>query len=196
MKKEEFLKELSEKLSGLPKEDLEERITFYNEMIDDRMEDGISEDEAVSGIGTVEEIVGQIMAETPLATLVKEKVRPKRELKAWEIILLALGSVVWVPLVLALMVVILSVYVVIWSAVISFYAADLSLLAGFIGCFGGIFMYIAAGKMAGAAFAAGAALVCAGLSIFMFFVCVWITKGVIKLTGKMLIGIKTAIVGK
>ena len=37
--------------------DLEERLTFYSEMIDDRMEDGMSEAEAVAAIGEVEEKV-------------------------------------------------------------------------------------------------------------------------------------------
>ena len=50
MNKEEFLSELRTKLSGLPQEDIEERISFYSEMIDDRMEDGISEEEAVEGM--------------------------------------------------------------------------------------------------------------------------------------------------
>ena len=67
-------------------------------MIDDRMEDGISEEEAVEGIGTVDQIYEQIMSDMPLVKLVKEKVKPKRKLKAWEIVLLTLGSPVWIPL--------------------------------------------------------------------------------------------------
>lgn len=47
MNKQEFLVKLRKGLSGLPKEDIEERLTFYSEMIDDRMEEGLSEEEAV-----------------------------------------------------------------------------------------------------------------------------------------------------
>ena len=196
MNKEDFLNELRKKLSGLPQDDLEERLSFYSEMIDDRVEDGKSQEEAVADIGTVDSVVEQIMADTPLALLVKERVRPKRELKAWEVLLLILGSPVWVPLIMAFVIIVLSVYVVIWSVVICFYALNLSLLAGFIGCIVGIFMYIGAKNAAGVLFSIGAAFICAGLAILMFFACVWITKAVVRLTGKMLLGVKTRIVGK
>lgn len=196
MNKEDFLNELRQKLSGLPQDDLEERLSFYSEMIDDRVEDGKSQEEAVADIGTVDSVVEQIMADTPLALLVKERVRPKRDLKAWEVLLLILGSPVWVPLIMAFVIIVLSVYVVIWSVVICFYALDLSLLAGFIGCIVGIFTYIGAKNAAGVLFSIGAAFICAGLAILMFFACVWITKAVVRLTGKMLLGMKTRIVGK
>ena len=44
MSKQEFLAALEEGLSGLPREDVDERLGFYSEMIDDRMEDGLPED--------------------------------------------------------------------------------------------------------------------------------------------------------
>ena len=74
MNKEQFLNELKKGLSGIPKEDLDERVNFYSEMIDDRIEEGMSEEEAVSAIGDVKTIVSQIMAETPITTIVKERV--------------------------------------------------------------------------------------------------------------------------
>ncbi len=52
MNKREFLQKLENGLSGLPREDIEQRLSFYAEMIDDRIEDGFSEEEAVAGIGT------------------------------------------------------------------------------------------------------------------------------------------------
>ena len=39
MTKQEFLAELRRGLSGLPQNDIEERLNFYSEMIDDRMEE-------------------------------------------------------------------------------------------------------------------------------------------------------------
>ena len=95
MNKEKFLDELRNRLSGLPQEDIEERIAFYEEMIDDRMEDGVSEEEAVSRIGSVENIARQIMSEIPLTKLVQEKVKPKRNLRAWEIVLLSVPAIFW-----------------------------------------------------------------------------------------------------
>ena len=63
MNKQEFLAQLRNALSGLPKDDIEERIEFYSEMIEDRIEEGLSEEEAIAAVGTVEEIAGQVIAE-------------------------------------------------------------------------------------------------------------------------------------
>ena len=46
MDKHTFLTDLRGALSGLPQDDIEERVGFYGEMIDDRMEEGMSEEEA------------------------------------------------------------------------------------------------------------------------------------------------------
>ena len=73
MLKEEFLAQLRGGLAGLPQEDLEERLAFYSELLDDRMEEELSEAEAVAAAGPVEQIVQQIIAETPLTKIVKEK---------------------------------------------------------------------------------------------------------------------------
>ena len=103
MSKQEFLAELKAGLNGLPQEDIEERLTFYSEMIDDRMEEGLTEEEAVLAIGTVNEVITQILTDTPLSKLVKERVKPKRTLKAWEIVLLALGAPIWLSLLIAVL---------------------------------------------------------------------------------------------
>lgn len=196
MNKEMFLDELRHRLSGLPKEDIEERIDFYTEMIDDRMEDGVTEEEAISGIGSVEEIAQQITSEIPLTKLVKEKVRPKRSLKAWEVALLVLGAPLWIPLILSAIAVLFSVYVVIWTFAICVYATDFTFLAGTLAGLAGIFAYLVVGNPVGALFSLGIGIVCAGLTILLFFASIGITKAVIKLTGRMLLGIKTSFVGK
>ena len=51
MTKQEFIIKLTLELHGLPKADIEERVGFYSEMIDDRIEAGLSEEEAVADIG-------------------------------------------------------------------------------------------------------------------------------------------------
>ena len=126
MKKEEFLKELKRRLKGLPKDDLENRIRFYGEMIDDRIDDGMSEEDAVKEVGTVDEVVAQIAAETPLARLVKERTKPKRSLRAWEIILLILGFPLWFPLALTALILCLVGYLLIWVLDIVVYAVELA----------------------------------------------------------------------
>ena len=48
MNKDLFMNELMARLSGLPQADIEERLAFYSEMIDDRIEDGMTEEEAAA----------------------------------------------------------------------------------------------------------------------------------------------------
>ncbi len=196
MNKEEFLSALRRALAGLPQEDIEERLAFYSESIDDRVEDGLTEEEAVEAIGTVDEVRDQIMAEIPLSKLVREKMRPKGRLRAWEIILLVLGAPLWIPLLIAALAVLFSIYVCIWALVISVYAVELALVGGVIAGVGGTVMYLKEGNFVGALFYAGAAVLCAGLAILLFFGCIKLTKAVVKLTARMLLGIKNSFVGK
>ena len=107
MRKQEFLAQLRKGLSGLPQDDVEERLTFYNELIEDRMDEGLSEEAAVAAMGTAQEIVAQVVAEIPLAKIAKERIRPKRRLSAGEIVLLALGSPIWISIGIAVFAVIL-----------------------------------------------------------------------------------------
>jgi uncharacterized membrane protein len=71
--KYEFLEKLQTKLRDLPESEVGERINFYSEMIDDRMEEGLSEEEAVAAVGTVEGIAFQISEELRLGNPPKMK---------------------------------------------------------------------------------------------------------------------------
>ena len=67
MTKAEFLKALEEKLSALSAEDRAASLAYYEEIIDDRMEEGLCEADAVAAAGPVEEAAAQLLAETPHA---------------------------------------------------------------------------------------------------------------------------------
>ena len=180
MTKLEFVENLRSRLSGLPEKEVEDRINFYVEMIDDRIEDGISEEEAVSAIGSIEEITSQIIADIPFAKIAKEKIKPKRKMKAWEIVLLAVGSPLWLALLLTAFAVVLTVvicvYALIWVVDISLWAVFGSLIeCAFGGIVTGILFAVTGNVFSGIALI-GASIVCAGLSIFMFFACKAITK--------------------
>lgn len=196
MTKQEFLEALRNGLSGLPQDDIEERLTFYSEMIDDRMEEGLTESDAVSAIGSVDEITAQIISETPFTKLVKEKVKPSRALRAWEIVLLILGAPLWIPLLIAVTAVIFSCYAVIWSAIISLWAAEVSIGATSIGALIIAVVAIVQGNVLPGIAMFGIALICAGLTIFFFFGCKEVTKGILILTKKAALGVKSMIVKK
>ncbi|MBO4926391.1 MAG: DUF1700 domain-containing protein [Clostridia bacterium] len=195
MNKDAFLAELRKKLSGLPQDELEERIAFFGEMIDDRMARGASEEEAVAEAGPVDGIVDRIMAEIPLTKLVENKMKRKKGLTGGKIALL-LGAPLWLPLLIAAAAVLLAAYAVIWAGVLCLWAGALSLFAAAIACLISAIPYLQAGNTAGALFSAGAGLVCAGLAVLLYYACRGITGGLMKLTGKALLAVKTRLVGK
>ena len=196
MNKQEFLTQLRKELSVLPQKDIEGYLTFYTEMIEDRIEEGLSEEEAVSAVGSLEEIVKQTVSDTSLIKIAKERIKQKRQIKAWEIVLLILGSPIWLSLGLAVFAVILSLYISLWAVIISLWAIFASVVAcsisGILSC---VFFTIGGNGASGVAMLA-AGIVCAGLSIFMFYGCKTATNGILILTKKIAIWIKNCFIKK
>ena len=194
MRKEEFLAALGAELQGLPTGEREERLAFYGEAIDDRIEEGMPEEEAVAAVGTVAEVVAQILAETPLLMLAKGKIKPNRRLKGWEIALLAAGSPVWVSLLVSAVAVVFSVYVSLWATAVSLWAVFASFVAcAPVGVVAGC-VYAFGGNPYGGLALAAASLVCASLAIFSFFGCRAATVWLARLTKKSVLSIKKALV--
>ena len=196
MDKQEFLARLRDGLAGLPREDIEERLAFYSEMIDDRMEEGLSEAEAVAAAGSVEEIVAQAVADVPFAKLARERIKRRTRLSPVKVLLLVLGSPVWLSLVIALAAVVFSVYVSLWSVIVSLWAVFGSLAASSVGVMlaGGV-VAMGGDTLPGIALV-GAGLVAAGLSIFAFLGSRAATKGLVLLTKKCAVWIKNCLIRK
>lgn len=185
MTKREFIAQLREKLSGLPQTDIEERVIFYGEMIDDRMEEGLSEEEAVSEIGNIDDIVSQTVSDTPITKRAKEKIKSKGKTKTWEIVLLIAGSPIWVSLTIALFAVIFSVYVCLWAVVISLWASFVSFIGGAIMGIGAGIISICYENIHAGIVSLASAITLAGLAILLFFCCKAVTKAIILITKKL-----------
>ena len=184
MRKVEFLEALKARLWALPEADIQCSLDYYSEMIDDRMEDGLTEEEAVAAIGNLEEIVQQILGETPRPPVVVEPVKKEKpakdNTKIWLIILLILASPVLISLAASAAATVLSVYVSLWTVVIVLYAGFLALAVSSAGCIVGSFFMV--GGIAGGIVAWGAALVCAGLAILLLLLANLAAKGMVMLT--------------
>ncbi|MBQ3259301.1 MAG: DUF1700 domain-containing protein [Clostridia bacterium] len=195
MRKDEFLTRLRSECYGLPQSDIEERVTFYSEMIDDRIEEGFSEEEAVFETGDLDDIVAQIVADVPFSKLVKQKITPKKP-KTWEIVLLALGSPIWLSLLIAALAVLLSLYISVWSVILSLWAVFVSLIACALGGIAaGIGFTFGDSALAGVAMI-GMGIICAGLSIFLFYGCKAATNGILFLTKKTVLYLKKQLIKK
>ena len=176
MTKYEFVTTLTHRLSHLPREAVEERVNFYIESIEDRIEDGVPEEEAVAAVGSPEEIAAQIMGELPRPAFEVPRKEQKRRPSAVETVLLILGAPIWLSLLIAAFAVVLSVYISLWAVIISLWA----IYASFVGCaFGGIVggAFLAFTNGASGVFLIGAGLFCAGASVLLFHGCKAATKG-------------------
>ena len=135
MNKQQFIDEIKLRVEGLPEEEVTKSIDYYSEMIDDRVEDGMTEEEAVEAVGTVEDAVKGILENIPLTKVIKAKTKPSRKLRAWEIVLLVIGSPIWFPLLVCAILMIVLFYCIIWIFVIAFFAVDVALIAGGLAAF-------------------------------------------------------------
>ena len=194
MTKHEFMTCLRARLTGLPQQEIDARIEFYSEMIDDRVEEGASEAEAVAAVGSLDDVVREILAQIPLGRLVKHKVKRSKEFSTAEILLLVLGSPLWLALLIGVFGAVLGVALGVLGGVIgilaSLWASSLALVAcGFAGVPAGLLLAVTGHGIAGVGLV-GAALACLGLSIFAYFISKIATKATFWLFKKSLLGIK------
>ena len=196
MNKQEFIEILRNKLSKLPQKEVEDRINLYSEMITDKVEDGIKEEDAIKEIGDIDMLVSQIVADIPLSKIVKDKVKPKRKLSTLEIVLIVLGAPIWISILASLFAVVFSVYASMWAVVASLWSGVIALCAGAIyGVVGGgITMFIENFFVNLVIFGLG--IVCVGLAILLCIGCIYTTKGLIKLTKIIILAIKYSFVKK
>lgn len=183
MTKTEFLTELKKALEGLPEEDIEKSLEYYSEMIDDRIEDGLSEEESVADLGSIEDIRKQILKDTPITKIIKEKIKPKRSFGGWEIAVIIIGFPIWFPLLASAAATLFSIWVSLWAVVISFYAVEAAFMASAVGGIIAAVVMLTVGNSISGLFLLGCSLACVGLGILWIFVCKYSTKGLVWLTG-------------
>ena len=195
MKKKEFIKELERRLQGLPKQDIDEKIEFFSEMIDDKCAEGdITEEEAVASLGSIDEIVSQIVNDTSLLKIVKQKITPKRRLSGLEIALLIIGFPLWFPILLVIFILALVFCLVIWILALATYAIEIAALGASGVALAAFIQTFMEGNPNIGYF--GISIMGVGIALIFIFVCALATKANAKLTKHIIVGIKRALVGK
>ncbi len=147
MNKKEFLDKLKTELERQSISNIENMIEFYDEMICDRMEDGMSEEEAVDSMESIDEIVHEAVLDKSVPTLVKERVKKSREkakrngLEWLWIVLAIVGFPVWLPIAIALIAVAFTLFVVFWVVIVTLFVVLLALAISAVACvFGGFIL--------------------------------------------------------
>lgn len=198
MNRSEFTEKILSLLADYPQDKVMEQLEFYLEAIDDRKEDGMTEEEAVEALGSIEKIAEEIKINLPLTSLAGSAIKKSRRSagnKTLWVVLAALGSPLWLVLVLCALILLLSVYIVIWSAAVSLWAAEAALaLGGAAGIVHGL-VRIFSGEIGGGMMVVGALAFAAGLSILLFTPFCKATKGLAAVSVKIPKKIKSVLFG-
>lgn len=181
MNKQQFLEALNRGLSQLPSEEIDKQLSYYSELIDDMVEDGMTEYEAVSRLGSVQDIYEDILQNMPLPLLVKTRAKPREGWSALSIILIILGFPIWFSLLAALLAVVLTVYVSLWAIGISVFAAALAVIVCAV-VLAVFFFILVFSKLPAAVLALGAGLILAGFAILLGLGAFYFCKGIVKAT--------------
>ncbi|MCR5210194.1 MAG: DUF1700 domain-containing protein [Lachnospiraceae bacterium] len=188
MNKTEFLEKLKTELNVYSSDEVDRSISFYSEMIDDRVEDGMEEEAAVESLGSIEEIVNQIKCELPLSTLLKNKAQEKFEKNkdkggrnAVIITLLILGFPVWFPIMAGVFAILFALFVVLWSLDLSLWIVSLS---GILAAVIGILSIVPAASIGlwPVIYCIGVFFVGIGATILFFYAALYTAKGIIKMS--------------
>ena len=184
MDKETFLRELEQRLGALSQSEREKSLAFYAEMIDDMTEEGCTEEEAVARLGPVQKIAEDVLLDAPITTLVKARAKRSHRLRGWEIVLIVVGSVVWLPLLIALLCTVFCVYAAIWAVIIAVFGVVLALgLSALAIPFMLLFAADFVAGPAGITMGIGAMLVLGGLAVLVFVGAWKLAKCLGKLAG-------------
>ena len=183
MKKREFLQHLSKRLSVLPEEEQARSIRYYNEMLEDYMEDVIPEEEAVARVGDVDAIADQILRDNASfeeAPPFEEK--PKTANNRGLIIVLAiLGFPIWFSILTSFLSIVFSIISGLFGIIISLFAVPIGLAGGAVG---GILMspvLFCTGNVLKGFLSLGGGLICAALAIVSIMASIWLIKRIWRL---------------
>lgn len=182
MTKIEFLQELRNALRKLPQHEIDQTLAFYSEAIDDRVEDGMAEDEAVAALGPIDDIVRQVTASVPPIPRAIAKANTGN--RAVNIVLLVLFSPIWVPIALAFALTVTAVYLALWMLIASLWVlVALLLLCTPLGLVG-LAYCLTAGFPATGAWVLGGGLIGTGAGLLCLFGAAAASKALLELTRK------------
>jgi len=165
MNRKDFLKELRRELEGLPFEERESAITYYEEYLDEAGPE--NEAEAIQGFGSPASIAAGLRAEEAMNT---PPTTPKEGAKKTWLVLLAIFSApIAFPLLIAVAALGFSLFIAFASIIFAFGITAIALIGGgIVTIIGGISAIFAAGG-ATTMFFVGGGLLLIGVGILFWF---------------------------
>ena len=128
MTKQAFIEKLEAELKDETYSTVTQVMNYYEEMIADLIEDGYSEEDAISKLGSIEEAVANVKGEEDVVEIKKMKTTTS----AWVSVLLVLGFPLWGSLMAAGLCLLLSAYIIVWCIPIMTVAFGIAGSLGFL----------------------------------------------------------------
>lgn len=190
MTRNEFITSLSARLQGIPGTERQKALDWYSELICDRMEE-MPEADAVSGIGSVDEIADEILSQYRQNTTAvhssdgtepQSRRSPDKGVNTALVIFAAVLSPIWLPLLIVGLSLALVAVVLVWCAVVTVGVMLVSAAAvGVVGLFYGFWAMFVMNPAYGL-LVLGTALISAGLTLALIPLIVVTVKGAAKFT--------------
>ena len=132
MTKNEFLSALERQLASLPESDRKRSILYFDEIIADRMEEGLSEEEVLAEMESVEEIAKGILSDAAEEPAAPQNVpRKVGGCPLWLAILLAvLAAPIWLPVAFSVAVTLVTIYMVPWILILTLFCVAIAFILG------------------------------------------------------------------
>lgn len=178
MNKETFLTQLTNALSKMDPVERDRTVQYYREILEDQIEEGLPEEDAVAGMEPIEEIAARLLTENVPPPNQKQ---PRR--KTW---LLIAAS----PLLLIAGIILLSLFIAAWSVILSLFAVTAALAVCLIVGIGCLFLLLTTGYPLTALFLLGAGLFCGAIGIALFILVLYLSKQLIHLAAILLRSIR------
>ena len=151
----------------MPASEVADALEYYAEAIDDRVEQGLSEQQALEEIGGPAQACDAVAETVPVAKRAVAAATATRERKALIGVLLLVSAVFWVPLAFGLLGPAAGVYATIWAAVLVVWTGIGSLLACGLGAVPLACYSASCGALAEGLFSGGGLLALGALGVML-----------------------------
>lgn len=192
MTKLEFLDSLKARLASLPQSEIYRLMGYYAEMIDDRIESGMSEAEAVAALGPMDSIIESIMYDMSIPKLMRAKVKESKNKvgnRAIWIILVIVTFPFWLPALMAFFGVVFGLFMAIWGIILALFAVVASLGISGVACVAGGAVLLFVRSVPAALCSMGAGFVLIGITMFLIkpitYIAKWLGKGIAALARRV-----------
>ncbi len=187
MDKRTFLERLQAALAGLPDAERERQLAYYEEMIDDRVEEGMSESEAIAALGPADQLAQRVLRQTPPQQRADRVRRSGIPTAVW-VLLAVLLLPLWLPLLGLAGALVLGSFALLFGLIV----AAAGLVAGLgVGGVGAMIWALVSWDLSGMSvvFAIGAGLIAIGAALLLALPAAYLIKALwrgIKAWGRKL----------